>query len=79
MADIASRCVTTWNDKVAHGVEGAASAERGLIALAFDQRNHGTRLVHKPANESWRGGNATHAQDMFSVMAGTVSDNILLM
>jgi hypothetical protein len=39
----------------------------GLIAVSFDQRNHGGRLVDALANESWRKGNKRHAQDMFSV------------
>jgi len=73
MADIAARCVSAWNDRAGR------SSERGLIALAFDQRNHGSRIVHLPANSAWRGGNALHAQDMFGTMAGTVADQVGLM
>ncbi|KAB8416423.1 hypothetical protein FH972_024942 [Carpinus fangiana] len=50
------------------------SSSRGLICVAFDQRNHGTRLVDKRANEAWRSGNPNHAQDMFSVFQGTAAD-----
>jgi pimeloyl-ACP methyl ester carboxylesterase len=46
----------------------------GLIAVSFDQRNHGTRLVDELANEAWRTGNDRHAIDMFSQFAGTAVD-----
>ncbi|KAF3058561.1 hypothetical protein GL218_05278 [Daldinia childiae] len=52
---------------------------RGLIAVALDQRNHGSRLVDRRANESWVDGNETHAQDMFGLVTGTVMDTINLM
>lgn len=39
----------------------------GLLAITFDQRNHGSREVDPMANEAWRSGNARHAQDMFSI------------
>ncbi|KAK1771122.1 hypothetical protein QBC33DRAFT_232992 [Phialemonium atrogriseum] len=68
MADIAARCVAAWN--------GNGNRDRGLIAAAFDQRNHGGRLVRGPANAAWRAGNPTHAQDMFGVVAGTVADQV---
>ncbi|KAM7196501.1 hypothetical protein V8F20_006975 [Naviculisporaceae sp. PSN 640] len=72
MADIAARCVAAWNDlKSTNG--------RGLIALAFDQRNHGSRLVDSKANLAWRQGNEMHAQDMFGVIAGTVADQGVLL
>jgi hypothetical protein len=51
----------------------------GVIAVSFDQRNHGTRLVDKLANEAWRSGNDRHAQDMFSCFAGTAEDASLLL
>ncbi|KAK3326481.1 hypothetical protein B0H66DRAFT_600601 [Apodospora peruviana] len=73
MADIAARCVGAWN------CHGAAAQKRGLIALASDARNHGTRLVHEKANESWKQGNATHAQDMFGAVSGAVADQIVLL
>jgi len=59
MENIASNCISDWNQKrsVDHNVS--------LIAVSFDQRNHGSRKVTPLANESWRHGNETHAQDMF--------------
>lgn len=71
MADIAARCVGAWGQK--------GSASRGLIGLAFDQRNHGSRLVDEKANGAWRQGNEMHAQDMFGVIAGTVADQGVLL
>lgn len=68
MQEIATRCVGAWNESFSSGVE------RGLIALAYDQRNHGTRLVHDPANGAWREGNKTHAQDMLGGIVGMVGD-----
>jgi pimeloyl-ACP methyl ester carboxylesterase len=47
---------------------------KGFIAVTFDQRNHGTRLVSKEANEAWRSGNEMHAPDMFGQYAGTAVD-----
>ncbi|KAG4033879.1 hypothetical protein MFRU_004g03770 [Monilinia fructicola] len=72
MENVASRCIQAWNQH-----EGADRTV-GLIAAAFDQRNHGSREVHAPANESWRDGNETHAQDMFSIFHGTAMDTSLL-
>jgi hypothetical protein len=53
-------------------------SERGLIALAFDARNHGTRLVDKKANLGWPD-NQTHAQDMLGMVSDTASDQIQLL
>lgn len=60
MADIAALALSAWNSR--------GSSTRGLIAVAFDQRNHGARLIHEMTNEAWRQGNKTHAQDMFSMV-----------
>lgn len=62
MAPIAGATITDWNKKL-----DSARESKGLIAVSFDQRNHGTREVNKLANESWKGGNPTHAPDMFSI------------
>lgn len=72
MADIASRCITAFHQ--AHPAH--TNPTRGLIALAWDQRNHGSRLVDGKANGAWREGNGTHAQDMFGVIAGGVADQM---
>jgi hypothetical protein len=75
MADIATRCVSAWNGDSTR----PAGSNRGLVALAFDQRNHGSRMAHQPANAAWNRGNPHHAQDMFGVIAGTVADQLLLL
>lgn len=62
MTGIAASAITDWNGKV----QNTPSA-KGLIAVSFDQRNHGTRLIDPLANEAWRQGNPRHAQDMFSI------------
>lgn len=59
MKNVASSCIQGWNQ------QSGSSRTIGLIAVAFDQRNHGSREVNSLANESWRDGNETHAQDMF--------------
>jgi hypothetical protein len=66
MADIAARCISAWGGQ-------AKSQTKGLIALAFDARNHGTRLVDEKANAAWPM-NDTHAQDMMYGLFGTVAD-----
>lgn len=58
MASIATTCIEAWD-------KDPRDRKVGLIAVAFDQRNHGTRMVTPLSNESWRQGNENHAQDMF--------------
>ncbi|KAI0018744.1 hypothetical protein F4780DRAFT_502358 [Xylariomycetidae sp. FL0641] len=58
---------------------GSSNSGRGLLAVAFDQRNHGSRRVDKLANRAWRDGNPRHAQDMFATVSGTVADTRHLM
>ncbi|KAI0400207.1 hypothetical protein F4802DRAFT_504199 [Xylaria palmicola] len=76
MAYVAGEVVAAFN---ARGAPPAAAGTRGLIAVAFDQRNHGSRLVSAAANEAWRQGNPTHAQDMFGTVSGTVVDTMHLL
>ncbi|OAA59136.1 hypothetical protein SPI_06338 [Niveomyces insectorum RCEF 264] len=71
MGDIAARCI--------HAVAAAAQTTHRLVAAAFDQRNHGSRLAAAQANGAWAEGNPTHAQDMFGTVAGTVADQRLLL
>lgn len=59
MAKIATAVIDDWNKK--------RQKVKGLIAVTFDQRNHGTRQVDPVANEAWKQGNPRHAQDMFSI------------
>ncbi|CAJ2502410.1 Uu.00g098040.m01.CDS01 [Anthostomella pinea] len=56
-----------------------APTTRGLIAVAFDQRNHGSRIIDPVGNESWKKGNKTHAQDMFGTVSGTMLDTTHLL
>ena len=59
MAPIAAACINDWNKR------SGADQKIGLIAVAYDQRNHGTREVHHLPNKSWKDGNKRHAQDMY--------------
>ncbi|CAI7576070.1 unnamed protein product [Penicillium glandicola] len=74
MFHIANSTITDWNTR-----NQDTPSTKGLIAVSFDQRNHGTRLVDPLANESWKKGNPRHAQDMFSIFQGTARDTSLLM
>lgn len=42
-----------------------------FICVAFDQRNHGSRLLSKTANMSWKEGNPNHQVDMWTLQYGT--------
>ncbi|KIW09033.1 uncharacterized protein PV09_00926 [Verruconis gallopava] len=72
MAPIAADAINHWNARNDRG-------KKGLIAVSFDQRNHGSRLVNKLANEAWRQENPRHAQDMYSIYQGTAMDTSLLL
>jgi hypothetical protein len=72
MHDIARRAVHAWNAQRQPG-------SRGLVALAFDMPNHGSRLVHKAANAAWDEGNDTHALDMIGLIKAAGSDVSALM
>ena len=52
----------------------ATGSTKGVIAVTFDQRNHGSRLVDPKANVSWKQGNPTHGIDMFNIFSGTAMD-----
>jgi pimeloyl-ACP methyl ester carboxylesterase len=72
MAPVARRVISTWNKRIQDGQAG--KHPKGLIAAAFDQRNHGSRKVDELHNQAWREGNNRHAQDMFSCYHGTATD-----
>ena len=74
MKPIGALCIADWNQRRAK-----STSTKGLIAISFDQRNHGSREVDSKANQAWRNGNATHAQDMFSIYRGTALDTSLLL
>ncbi|CCU81532.1 alpha/beta hydrolase fold-containing protein [Blumeria hordei DH14] len=65
MSNVASSCVIDWNSR-------PSSERRGLIAVSFDQRNHGSREIKPEANQSWKKGNKNHAID--STLNGTAID-----
>lgn len=73
MESTAIRSVNSWNTR------RNSPSKKGLIAISFDQRNHGSRKVDDLANEAWKSGNDRHAPDMFSVFHGTAMDTSLLM
>lgn len=59
MAPLAAAGLHHWN-------QSEENEKIGLIAVTFDQRNHGSRELDPLSNEAWRSGNERHAQDMFS-------------
>lgn len=77
MAPFAAHLITEWNTHRRN--HKSTSKSRGLIAISFDQRNHGSRLASPLANEAWRSGNEHHALDMYSSYAGTALDTSLLL
>ena len=68
MEPIAATTITEWNKRLHNSKDKGRSV--GLIAVSFDQRNHGTREVDKLANKAWNSGNESHAQDLFSIYRG---------
>ncbi|KAF1982597.1 hypothetical protein K402DRAFT_339904 [Aulographum hederae CBS 113979] len=72
MAPVAAATVSAWNQRLNEGRGG--KSPKGLIAVAFDQRNHGSRLVDQLSNEAWRQGNKRHAMDMYTIYQGTAID-----
>lgn len=78
MEPLAASNVNEWNLWLEQKNKKKNEGLIGLIAVSFDQRNHGSREVNPLANEAWRSGNETHAQDMFSIFHGTAADVSLL-
>ncbi|OAL57273.1 hypothetical protein IQ07DRAFT_582482 [Pyrenochaeta sp. DS3sAY3a] len=70
MAPLAAQVISEWTRPQSRTPKNS----KGLIAVAFDQRNHGSRNVDKLHNEAWRQGNPRHAQDMFGCYHGTAVD-----
>lgn len=60
MAPLATAILNSWNSR-------KEKTTHGLLAVTFDQRNHGSREIDNLSNEAWRSGNEQHAQDMFSI------------
>ncbi|PNY27542.1 Uncharacterized protein TCAP_02534, partial [Tolypocladium capitatum] len=76
MADIARRVLHAWLGRREQDRGGRA---RGLVALAFDMPNHGSRLVSERANQAWDGGNERHAIDLAGLVGGARADMSALM
>ncbi|ERF76454.1 hypothetical protein EPUS_07334 [Endocarpon pusillum Z07020] len=79
MQPFAACTIADWNERIREGRAGSSQPAKGLIAVSFDQRNHGTREVDGLANEAWRAGNPRHALDMFSQIHGTAADTSILL
>lgn len=69
----------TYMEPIAFNLLNQLGAEKGVIAVTFDLRNHGERLVAETKNGSWREGNPSHALDMVSAIEGNVTDIKLVM
>lgn len=67
MEPIAYSTINAWNTHLAATKRDQGAGMQGLIAVSFDQRNHGSRKIDDLANLDWRSGNERHAQDMFSI------------
>jgi hypothetical protein len=65
MKPLATSLIESWNKQCRDGPT-SEPRQRGLLAVSFDQRNHGSRLVDNEANKTWDEGNKAHAQDMFA-------------
>ncbi|PLN79465.1 Alpha/Beta hydrolase protein [Aspergillus taichungensis] len=80
MSGIANEIVTSWNKQVSddRNTSNALPPRKGVIAIALDHRNHGTRLVEPSRNGNWREGNARHADDMYNTYHGTAQDVSML-
>lgn len=76
MEPVAASAITDWNHRLK--AVGSAGHTVGLIAASFDQRNHGSREVNKLANETWRSGNESHAQDMLGTYRSSGAPVFLL-
>lgn len=76
MEPLAASNIHEWNRCLQRRKKDDGSI--GLIAVSFDQRNHGSREINKLANETWKSGDERHAQDMFSIFHGRTIDVSLL-
>ena len=65
MKPVAASAIHHWDQRLQQLKSGKPAV--GLIAVSFDQRNHGSREVDELANQAWNAGNQRHAQDMFSI------------
>jgi hypothetical protein len=69
----------SWQDNVPWArrlisLSQSSNPKRSLLAVAFDARNHGDRLVDESKNLGWAQGNDSHGLDMYSIEIGTAQD-----
>ena len=75
MKPVAASVIQCWTER--HSQTRARKPTIGLVAVSFDQRNHGSREVDRLANQAWNAGNRRHAQDMFSIYRSIASPIVL--
>lgn len=68
----------SYTEAIAYNILKSCSTKSPLIAVTFDARNHGERLIQPERNSSWRT-NETHALDMLSAIEGGVQDLRIVM
>ena len=69
MQNFAHPIVTSWRRRERRA--GRDSKRLGLIAISFDQRNHGPRETEPMMSQGWTQGNERHAQDMAAIYRET--------
>ncbi|KAG0700565.1 Alpha/Beta hydrolase protein [Suillus ampliporus] len=61
-----------------YGPRGASPRKKDLIVIAFDHRNHGSRLVNIMRNAQWSKdpmmNNDQHAVDLYAIQTGSAQD-----
>ena len=65
LRSFAHASIKTWNERQKQA--GAPPRKLGLLAISFDQRNHGPRETDPRATKAWAQGNPNHAQDMIAI------------
>uniref|UniRef100_A0A0L0P4G9 AB hydrolase-1 domain-containing protein n=1 Tax=Candidozyma auris TaxID=498019 RepID=A0A0L0P4G9_CANAR len=67
---------TSYTNAIAQHVidKFTKASDLPLVAVTFDLRNHGSRVVDDDRNGDWASGNKTHAIDMVSAIHGNVAD-----
>ncbi|KAH8650758.1 hypothetical protein BGZ61DRAFT_375485 [Ilyonectria robusta] len=75
MDPLAGIAISDWNERCKKDRD---RANKGLLAVSIDLRNHGRRQTNPAANQVWRTGNPNHAMDLVAICQGTASDVSLL-
>ncbi|KAG2105189.1 Alpha/Beta hydrolase protein, partial [Suillus cothurnatus] len=67
-----------FNESYGSGSGVSGEMKKDLIVVAFDHRNHGTRLIDQKRNLAWSEdpaeNNDQHAIDMYTIQTGTAED-----